>query len=67
LTITDIDKKGFARAEAIITNEKGIVVVESVLKGSLPGQKEKEIIRQMLSEGDPANYVFPRRRKHSYS
>jgi hypothetical protein len=29
------------------------VVVESVLKGILPSQKEKEIIRQMFFEGDP--------------
>lgn len=60
LTITDIDKKGFARAEAKITNAQGIVAIESMLKGILPGSKEKNVMSQMLSEGDPTNFFSSR-------
>jgi len=55
MIIKDIDKKGIALAEATIKNKEGVVVIESILKGLLPDEKEKEVLRQMIDEGDPTN------------
>jgi len=57
LTITEIDNRGFARAEAVIKNQDGVVVVESVLKGMLPGKNERSVMRRMVEEGDPTNRI----------
>jgi acyl dehydratase len=55
LTIADIDEKGRARAEAILTNGSGLTVMECVLSGILPGEPEKEVMQAMLAEGDITN------------
>ena len=57
LVITNIDDSGMACAKAVITNEDKTVVIESVLKGILPGKPEKQIIRSMIAEGDPSNKI----------
>jgi acyl dehydratase len=57
LVITNIDDSGMACAKAVITNEDETVVIESVLKGILPGEPEKQVIRSMLAEGDPSNKI----------
>lgn len=57
LTLLDIDKTGIAHAEAIITNGDGITVLEAVLKGILPGETEKQVIRDMVAEDDPSNKI----------
>ena len=57
LTIINIDKTGTAHAEAIITNGDGMIVLEAVLKGILPGETEKQVIRDMIAEGDPTNKI----------
>lgn len=53
--ITDVDEKHRAKAEAVFTNDKGVIVLESVLTGILPGDREKRIMRAMQAEGDPTN------------
>ena len=57
LTLLDIDETGTAQAEAIITNGDGMIVLEAVLKGILPGETEKQVMCDMLSEGDPTNRI----------
>lgn len=54
-TITDINDRGRAEAEAVFTNEDGVTVLKAVLTGIVPGDREKRIMKDMLSEGDPTN------------
>ena len=56
-TITQIDERGRAMADAIYKNQNGITVIEAYLTGILPGRDEKKVLRQMLDEGDPTNRV----------
>ena len=60
LTITEIDPKGRARAAAVITNQDGATVIESEIKGMVPGEAEQKVLREMLSEGDPTNPIAHR-------
>lgn len=53
--ITDIDERGRAAADTILTNAYGIIVVEGVITGIIPGDREKQIMKDMLAEGDPTN------------
>ena len=53
--ITAIDQKGRAEASVNITNEDGVTVIEAEIGGIVPGPKERKLLRQMLSEGDPTN------------
>ena len=46
--ITDVDEKGRARATAEYTNQNGVVVIQGVLKGILPGSPEKEIMQSLV-------------------
>ena len=55
--ITDIDERGRAKAEAVFTNEYDTIVLEGVLTGILPGEQEKQVMNNMLAEGDPTNKV----------
>ena len=54
-TITDIDERGRANAEAVFLNGGGEVVAEAVLTGIVPGNCEKQIMKSMVSEGDTTN------------
>jgi 3-hydroxybutyryl-CoA dehydratase len=54
-TITEIDERGRAEAEAIFTNGDGVTVLKAALTGIVPGDREKRIMKAMLSEGDPTN------------
>ncbi len=54
-TITHIDERNNAKAEVIFTNQHGLVVAEAILIGKVPGAREQEIMKSMLSEGDPTN------------
>ncbi len=56
-TITDIDEGGRSKGEAMFTNGDGITVLEAVLTGIVPGDREKRIMNDMLREGDPTNKV----------
>ena len=55
LTITDIDERGFAKAEAVFTNDDDITVLEAVVTGIVACDQEKQVMKDMLAEGDPTN------------
>jgi predicted nucleotidyltransferase len=55
LTITQIDHKNRARAKAQFKNRQGTVVLEAELAGILPGDRERQVLRAMVEEGDPTN------------
>jgi acyl dehydratase len=57
LTITQIDHRNRATAHAVFTNQDQTVVLEALLEGILPGNSEKEILSQMMAEGDPTNKI----------
>jgi len=56
-TITDIDERGRAKAKAMFTNGDGVTVLEAVITGIVPGDREQRIMNDMLREGDPTNKV----------
>jgi len=55
VTITEVDEKGRARADAVFINQDGDVVLTAHLTGRIPGQAEIQVLRQMVEEGDPTN------------
>ncbi len=54
-TITEIDYKNRARAKAVYTNQDGAIVLEADLTGMLPGDPERQVLRQIEEEGDLTN------------
>lgn len=54
-TITSVDKKGRAAAQAVYYNQDGTVVLEAEITGNLPNAQERNIISHMVAEGDPTN------------
>ncbi|OQY03389.1 MAG: acyl dehydratase [Desulfobacteraceae bacterium 4572_123] len=57
LTITKIDSRGRAGADAVFHNQEGIMVMEAELEGIVPGKPECKILDQMMREGDPTNRI----------
>ncbi len=57
LTITELDERGFAKAEAVFTNEDDMTVLEAVVTGIVAGDQEKQVMKDMLAEGDPTNKI----------
>ena len=57
LTITDIDERGRAKAEAVFTNEHDITLLEAVVTGIVPGAQEKQVMKDMLAKGDSTNKI----------
>jgi len=57
LTITKMDARGLGEADVAFTNSDGTVVIEAMVKGNLPGERETEIMSLMLEEGDPTNPI----------
>jgi acyl dehydratase len=55
LTITEVDEKCRARADAVLVNQDGEVVLTAQLTGRVPGKAEIQVLRQMVEEGDPTN------------
>ena len=55
MQITAIGSRGRAEADALFTNETGETVGRAQLSGRIPIGKEKNILKQMLAEGDPTN------------
>lgn len=55
--IVDIDERGRAKAEAVFTNEFDIIVLEGIVTGIVPGAQEKQVMKDMLAEGDPTNKI----------
>ena len=54
-TISEIDKKGRAKASIIITKQDGVTVLEAEIKGIIPMDESLDILQQMLAEGDSTN------------
>lgn len=50
LTITEVDEKGRARAEAVCKNSQGRTVLMATLRGILPGAQEQMILEELLAE-----------------
>ena len=54
-TVTDIDERLRASAEAVYYNQDGDLVLEAELKGILPDKGERSILADMVAGGDPTN------------
>jgi 3-hydroxybutyryl-CoA dehydratase len=54
-TITELDDRNRATAEAIFKNQQGEIVIEASVTGMVPGPAEKRVMETMLAEGDPTN------------
>ncbi|MGO1502590.1 MAG: MaoC family dehydratase [Marinobacter sp.] len=46
-TITETDERNRAKADAVLSNQQGEVVIEAWLTGVLPGQEERAILAQI--------------------
>ena len=55
LTITSIDARHRAIAEALFRNQREEVVIEASINGVVPGAPERQIMATMVAEGDPTN------------
>lgn len=53
-TITDIDERNRARSRAVFFNQNGVTVLEAELTGIIPLDPEKEILKSILEESEPA-------------
>ena len=56
-TITEIDERRRACAEAVYFNQDGDLVLKAELKGILPDAAERRILDTMMAEGDPTNKI----------
>jgi len=54
-TITELDERHRARAEAVFKNQRDEIVLEAHLRGIVPGASEKQAMEAMMAEGDPTN------------
>jgi len=54
-TITELDDRNRARAEAVFKNQQDEIVIEAYLTGVIPGLPEKRVLEIMMAEGDPTN------------
>ena len=54
-TITAINERGRAKAEAVFTNQDQVTVLEAFITGIIPGTEEKAVMKSMVAEGDPTN------------
>jgi hypothetical protein len=58
LTITEIDERNRAKAQAEYQNQDGIIVLQAELEGILPGNPERDVLTMMINEGDPTNKLL---------
>jgi 3-hydroxybutyryl-CoA dehydratase len=54
-TITEIDDRNRAEAEAVFKNQLDEIVIEAHLTGILPDFPEKRVMEVMMAEGDQTN------------
>jgi 3-hydroxybutyryl-CoA dehydratase len=54
-TITEVDDRDRAKAEAVFKNQRDEIVIEAHLTGIIPGLPEKRVMQTMMAEGDPTN------------
>jgi acyl dehydratase len=64
-TITDIDERRRARAEAVYSNSEGRIVLEAELEGILPNKSERKILGVMVAEEDPTNIGWQKKTQPS--
>jgi acyl dehydratase len=55
ITLTRLEAGGRAEAEAVFTNQDAQQVGHALLTGRLPQQPERDLLKQMITEGDPTN------------
>jgi len=55
LTITELDDRNRAKAEAVFKNQQDEIVIEAHLTGIIPGSPEQRVMEAMMAEGDPTN------------
>jgi 3-hydroxybutyryl-CoA dehydratase len=55
LTITELDDRNRAKAEALFRNQRDETVIEAHLSGIIPGLEERRIMEVMMSERHPPN------------
>lgn len=55
LTITQLDERNRAKAEAVFKNQHSEVVLEANLAGIVPGPQERRVMEAMIAEGDRTN------------
>jgi acyl dehydratase len=55
MTITEIDDRNRAKAEAVFKNQQNEIVIEADVTGIVPGLPERRVMGAMLAEGDPTN------------
>jgi acyl dehydratase len=55
VTVTEVDSKGRAAAEASMVNQEGQEVVTARITGLVPTGPSREDLSRMLAEGDPTN------------
>ncbi len=55
VTINNLEENGHAEAEAFFTNQNGEQVCWASLTGRIPLAKERELLKQIVNEGDPTN------------
>ena len=56
-TLTEINERGKAKGEAVYINQDGIVVLEAVLTGIVPGSKEKKVLNTIMEEDGKAGNI----------
>ncbi|WP_273203077.1 MaoC family dehydratase [Marinobacter subterrani] len=49
-TLTEVDERNRARAEAVLSNQHGETVIDAWLTGVLPGPEEQQVMSAMLAE-----------------
>ena len=54
-TITEVDDRNRAKAEAVFKNQQDEIVIEALLTGIIPGLTERRVMEAMVAEGDPTN------------
>ena len=55
MSITELDERNRAKAEATLTNQWKEVVIEASVSGIVPGIAERRVLEAMVSEGDQTN------------
>lgn len=57
VTVTSVDRRGWAQAEALFTNQHGEVVVSARMEGQVPQGESREVLARRLDQGDPYNQL----------
>lgn len=55
VTVTSVEERGWAKAEALYTNQRGEVVVSATLEGQVPREESQQALGERLAQGDPFN------------